>query len=422
MSKTSKQNSIAWILAAGLVLSMLYHYWNEASRGLGFPWNTFLFMPGARFTDFYDQIPALASRNPYLGVPAVYFPFWFVLGLPLTWFNPDLGLKLFIAVFFIFWAPFAAYWLWNSERKLLSNIITVLIYVLCPLPVLFALDRGNSELLVFLLIGTWVIAEDFAQKAKMAGRKSVVFYQALAVGSLAAATAFKGYPGLYLLTYLPGRRIKEAASVVVSAAALTFGSLLWLGGPILSRIAKWRHDLEHYRFGYVIDQAGLAYNVSLLGFEKLFFGVVLGMAGADDPKLMNIANRLVPWNTAITLIGLVLLAVWYWRAQPHHFKRWQLLLLPTIAFLTLSEVSAIYKMLHLLFPLLIYSASDEHDRKDPIYVALFGLALIPKDYGYLLMHPMYPASIASLLDPLILLALAWSVLMSTRSKMEKDYT
>jgi hypothetical protein len=62
---------------------------------------------------------------------------------------------------------------------------------------------------------------------------------------------------------------------------------------------------------------------------------------------------------------------------------WKRVAILVIAMLLLPQVSADYKLIHIFIPLFLYINAPRPSRLDWLYIVLFGLLLIPKDY-YLL--------------------------------------
>jgi hypothetical protein len=66
-----------------------------------------------------------------------------------------------------------------------------------------------------------------------------------------------------------------------------------------------------------------------------------------------------------------------------------------IAMLLFPQVSADYKLIHIFIPLFLFINAPKPDRLDWVYVILFGLLLIPKDY-YLLSKVFSDAGVADI--------------------------
>src|SRR5437660_4076599 len=78
LTKESRINQLATIVLIGFALSWFYYYYKGTCLRLPYPNNTFLFVPGTDFGDFYNAVVGLIGYNPYLtkaGIPGNYFPF-----------------------------------------------------------------------------------------------------------------------------------------------------------------------------------------------------------------------------------------------------------------------------------------------------------------------------------------------------------
>ncbi len=61
---------------------------------------------------------------------------------------------------------------------------------------------------------------------------------------------------------------------------------------------------------------------------------------------------------------------------------WRRVAILVLVMLLLPPLSADYKLLLIYLPLYLFIDCDERSRLDPAFLAIFGLLLIPKDYGY----------------------------------------
>jgi hypothetical protein len=82
-------------------------------------------------------------------------------------------------------------------------------------------------------------------------------------------------------------------------------------------------------------------------------------------------------------------------------ERWKLVLLATVPGLLLPYVSADYTLIQLYFPLVFFLNARRVSRWDVVYIALFGILLVPVDYYYILGDIsisviIYPASLVAL--------------------------
>ncbi|MEJ7797555.1 MAG: hypothetical protein WKF42_03575 [Solirubrobacteraceae bacterium] len=79
----------------------------------------------------------------------------------------------------------------------------------------------------------------------------------------------------------------------------------------------------------------------------------------------------------------------------------------TGAMILVPAISFEYRMLHLYLPLLLFVAAHEPRRSDPLFVALFGLLLVPKGLPIL----FDDVNVGSLVNPLLLAVLMTAVVI-----------
>ncbi len=108
---------------------------------------------------------------------------------------------------------------------------------------------------------------------------------------------------------------------------------------------------------------------------------------------------------SLHLLGLVAHAVF------RETERWKLVLLATVPGLLLPHVSADYTLIGLYFPLVFFLNARRVSRLDVVYVALFGILLVPVDYYYFLYYIprdntiLHDISISVVIYPAALVAL-----------------
>jgi hypothetical protein len=106
----------------------------------------------------------------------------------------------------------------------------------------------------------------------------------------------------------------------------------------------------------------------------------------------------------ITLYAVAAAAIFLGLAAHAVFReteRWKLVLLATVPWLLLPYVSADYTLIQLYFPLVFFLNARRVSRWDVVYVALFGILLVPVDYYYILGEIsisviIYPAALVAL--------------------------
>ncbi len=404
LDRIQKIRVLRAILFFGTVGSYLFHTWWRLVRRHGFPRDTFFFTPVARYSDFFDIVRSAAKPSPYLDQTSVYFPFTFLEVFPFTLFDPLIALGVLFAIFFAFLIAFHTFWLRDARESALQYGISVGIFTIFSFPVLFALDRGNFELLLLIHIGVWFMAQEWLFRRADFRRLATV----VSVIALGSAIAMKGYPGLLLLVNLAERRFKTMFATLALAGVLTFVGLATMGDGLALELARYQGNLLHFRHMYSVRHPGLGYGISLWGFVRVYFGKVLSLAPPGDTQLEKFSALILPYSGFATIVPIAFVSTVV--ALVRKLPRWQLFGLPIFSFILFTEVSFVYKLMHLIFPIALFLNAETKSPDDTRYVVLFGLLLIPKDYRYLIMHHNYPVSLATVIDPVLLLILITLVL------------
>jgi hypothetical protein len=257
------------------------------------------------------------------------------------------------------------------------------ILIVLSYPVLFALDRTNLEILLFVFFAGFFYF--------LYVRESVW----LAALFLAAAIAFKLYPATLLVLLLAERRFKACALTIIFALGLTvIGTAAMAGLGHFSLAALWQMDSNgkaFYQQTMVIGGGGIQHGHSLWGLVAL-------------PTYLH-GEAVLHWRTMLYEVaaGLIflLLALHVIFRETERWKRVLLLMVPAVL---LPFVSADYTLIQLYFPLVFFLNARRASRWDVAYVALFGVLLIPVDYHYLVLSG-YGVSTSVIIYPVAMLAL-----------------
>lgn len=374
------------IVLIGTVVSIGFHYVGGYWLGWDYPRSTFLFVPKDHLNDWdnpYLYAQALLRGDP---APYIYFPFAGLATAAATVLPMRLGSALLVAVFLVVLALMLRGWVVDLEEHALVRLQYGFVLVALSYPVLFALDRANLELLVFVFLAGFFY---FLYVRKLAW---------LAALFLAAAIAYKLYPATFLLLLLAERRVKLCVLTILVAVALTAagsGFLMLEGGYGPGTL--WQLNSREkavYQQVTVMDGVGLQHGHSLWGLTRVP-GLLRG-TGWSSPS--HLATSLYPAGAALIFVLLALHVVF------REKERWKQVLLVTLAALLLPFVSADYTLIHLYFPLLFFVNSPRVSRWNMTYAALFAVLFIPVDYYYLSVA-MYGVSTSVIVYPLALVAL-----------------
>lgn len=386
MEKDSKINLISAIILVGFALAVFFHYVMGAYLHHSYPYNTFLFAPHGRFSDFFDSIRHASQLNPYFVEsklePAVYFPFAYLFLYLIFLIGKTFTFSLIISIFLL--ALFLVYFNYkflkteNSEK--ISLFKNIFIFSFLSYPFLFVIDRGNIESFVFIFIALF-----FYFYLKKDYMKGIIF--------LSFAIAMKMYPGIFLLLFLKDKKYREIAYAVFLTFALTFTSLLIFKGSLYSNIHGMFSGLNYFKNAYIIGSMGTNYNSSLFGIIKICVLSLKKLSWAAPFLSVKISAAVF---SVLSLISVGLSSLYVLFVEKTLWKQTAIL---TIVMILLMPVSFDYKLISLFIPVWLFINSDDKSKHDIVYAVLFGLLLIPKQYYFV--HS--DISISVFLNPLIMI-------------------
>ncbi len=365
-AKRRRVRLLVTIVLVGTVTAIAYHYaiWFYYSNRNA-P-STFLFIPVDHFND-WDNLYIFAQD--YLrGIPGpfAYFPFAILLAVAATVLPMRLGFVLVAALFLVILVLTLRNWVVDCEEHALTRIQYGFVLVALSYPVLFVLDRGNVEMLVFVFIAGFL----YFLYVRESTVPAAVF--------LAAAIAFKLYPATLLLLLLAERRFRALALTLVMAVGFTaLGALAVTAIGHYSLAELWDMNSsgkDLYQASMVTHGGGVQHGHSLWGAMAV-------------PRLL-LPSRLASWQiTLYALVAGLMFTGFAVHAVFRETERWKLVLLAVAPALLLPYVSADYTLIHLYFPLVFFLNSPRVSRWDVLYVSLFGVLLIPVDYYYFAASP-----------------------------------
>ncbi|MEA4863734.1 MAG: glycosyltransferase family 87 protein [Victivallaceae bacterium] len=385
--RSTAENSTAgqrlwWILAltgGGMALAAIFHFLLCGRLlELPYPWNTFLFNPEVRFSDFTNHLNAAMSLAPYRpeAKETVFLPFaygvFFLFGQLGRWAFPvfaTLGSTGFIA--------FAA-------AVLPKHRWAALPMLLFCYPAWMAFDRGNIDLLNFAFLAFGIYA--FDRDRPLTGALLLAF-----------PIAVKLSPAVFLAVPLAKRRYGAAAIAAGVAVALNLAMLPMLRHSVPEALAGWRAQLAIFETNFIYGNSAFLYNCSMFGVFK----------AALRPFLSPGAIKTVYWFFAVGL-GAALLAAAMRLKPPTTFATSTL---AAAIFILCPNFSMDYRLLTLYVPILFW-IRDGSGGKDVSFALLLATAVIPKNYWF---FGNSWVGIGTAINPLVLLALATAVIVQCRT-------
>jgi len=387
-----KRATACRLIFVGTLAAMLYHFvlMRLPAISAGYPYNTFLFDPVDRFSDFNDLFrPLVHGIHPYRD--SVYFPGGYVI---LNSFLPLRGYAL-AAFLFISLTSTSILVPCLLKNRSIRERLCLLAAVLVSYPMLFGIDRANLELLLLPLVLLW-------WTLRFKG------YHIAAAMCLGLAGSAKLYPLLLLLPDLISFRIRRLALTTGFVILFTLLGLMMMPGTMVDSLQMLAGNLSYFKTAYVHEGAGWYNSVSALSMAKTINFVIGALTGTDHRPL----NRFMALNWNLVVVAGLAAMLWGgWKLRRQH--EWKSIMVATAAMVLLPSVSADYKLLHILLPFILFlnAAPEINDRKIAV---VFALLLIPKSYLFLL----YNLSIAVILNPLLLIIL---LPMALRAQENRHY-
>jgi len=375
-AKTPEVREFLLICFAGLLLAAAIN-WGLYSRvlNLEYPWNTFLFNPEVRFSDFFQHLNAAENLNPYWeenAKEAVYQPFayliYFIFGKFGSW-----SYAVFLAISFAVWLslfltalPYKQIW-----RRSIVGVVLLLVQY----PVWMAVDRGNSDLLLAGVAG-WALWLLWRQR---------FWWGATLIGLLAA---FKISPAVFALCWLAKRKYWPVLFAGGLAVVVELASFKMLLTSFSMSIYGLKEHLDIYTYLYIYGNSGFMYNCTLYGWVKLLLMYWLPL-------------RFVVFFYKIPAVAVGGYLAWKAFMAKSLYK---IAGLTAIIFILCPHFSMDYRLLYLVGPLLLLWQSGAAATEKRALSRLYALIFIPKHYLFL---PGTWISVSSFINPVLLLILAW---------------
>jgi hypothetical protein len=385
MIQVDREKKIAisgFIILLGFILSAFYHYFLGVYKGMGYPYNTFLFLPSDQWMDFINLVRI--SQNPYAIVRGwSNFPFLYRF----AWLFRIGPINLMTTAFIFSFVVLFIYICWKNVKtpNQIETAKNVLILTLFSYPILISIDRANFEIVVFAcLYGYFNIYKKDPFVASI---------------FLALAVALKIFPAILALLFLADKKYKEFLFVAGFSLFLTLASYASYPGGVIENIKGNLANINLYNIYYVGQNIGFAFGNSLFGAIK-FIVYLVNPGLIDKPAATAFILRSIPYYYIFTFVVLFALFAYIAVVEKGYWKKVAILI---CALNLLPQVSGDYKLLHLFIVLFFFINDAEHERWDMLYLILLSLLLIPKDYYHL---PAFPeASLSVFLNPVLMIIL-----------------
>jgi hypothetical protein len=353
---------VGLIVLVGTVTATLFCAIVHLTTGLGYPYDTFLFRPSVRFSDFTQVYGLARSYGPPHDTTTVYSTELHLLMTLATALPASLVWLAFNALFL---ATLVCVVWFGVCRRIGGRPVRVaytLIFVTLSYPVLFVLDRGNLEMLLFVALAAFAYLHYV--------RKSAWSWLPLAL-----AVAGKYYLATLLVLYVKERRWRELGLALAAIVGVTLGSAVALslhsGFSVLQVLENTRTTLGGFadRFTYL----------AVVQHGHTLWGLVCMLIVWLNPPV--VASHLEPYYFVVCLALFAWVSV---RVVNLELAPWQSFTALLVAGLVLPFQSNDYTLVHMVLPLALigaYGVQTRHGRRSAVLIALL---LIPTAYVVLI--------------------------------------
>jgi hypothetical protein len=338
------------VMVVATPLAIIFHYVCRYYYGRMFPWSTFLVHPRFHFGDYYLSYSAAKRFGPGRSNNMVYSPLMHLLMNALTLLRPWMGFTLIVVAFLVVLALVCWKWITSAAALTAVRLQQVAVLVLLSYPVLFVIDRGNLEMVIFM----WLAAFFYLYY----GRRSRWAWVPLAL-----AIAGKYYWVTLLILPLSDRQTRQAVYALAGAVGATVVSA---AGVALTAHASLGRRSQDYESLFAAQHAH-----TLWAGIRLADGV-LGYPLFDVPHL----------SLDYFVVAAVVFMLIAYEVLSHEMAPWRRVLALVAATLVLPLESFDYTLLHLLFPLALLVCTAPVSRQSRAAVLLIAVCLVPVDYYY----------------------------------------
>jgi len=366
--KKNKINCITTIALIGTFIAIYFHYvFMGHYLDLGWPINAFGQPPEFFANDFTRTFQLTKDLSPYQDMTRVYSgndsvaygPFGFLFFSFFHWLpSMNRALFLFYCIFtIIFFCINYNFFSIKNQTSLLENIKNTFIITFITFPFLFAIDRGNIEIYVFLFSFFGVYAY-FKNNIKTAS-----FF-------LILATAIKIYPGIFFLFYLRDKKYKEFFYAFIAGVLFVLICFSFFKGSLLYQIESFYGQLQLVNEKCLLSVSSCkALNITPI-FKRIVFYISPALYSEYIVMLYNI-------------FSFILLLFTFAIIYTKRLQKWQELTLFVILIFFIPALSVRYKLLFIFIPIYYFLEENTLDKGkvyNIFYSISFGLMLIPFYY------------------------------------------
>ncbi len=358
MDKEKKLSIIVFIILFGFFVGAATFYILGNYLNLPYPFNTFLFNPTTKFSDFFVSLP----KSPFAEVNGVYFPISYILLIPFVLIkNKIISYLIFYSIFLGFVLFLNIKFCTCKSLNKLQNIQNIFILTFLSYPMLYSFDRGNIDTLLFI---------PFALSIFFFKNENYFFSAVL----LALENAMKPFMLPFVLLFLFKKKYKEFfLNLILTVFFIILGFEL-TNGNFYDNICHFIINCKSFMISDVYNPTFASGRASsLLSLIKLIF--CLNWHILSPQSLLKYYNYIAGFLTLIFV-------TFAWKEKVF----WKQIMILTLFVALSSHVFFDYKLIFFFIPLLLFITTTEKSKFDCAYATLFGLLMIPKGFFIYFTH------------------------------------
>jgi hypothetical protein len=390
-------NNISSFLRTMFFLVLIASLFNTiaSSLGLGFPYNTFLFLPEDVFADFFKVMDALKIVETWPGINAYQ-----EIGIN---HMPPLAVSVYVCMAYcikflaftkattyllIFVLPLLILLLQSS---FFSNKSRYWFLILFSYPILIVLTRGNVAILVFVSLAFFILRIE-----------NIIFSMLF----LAIATSIKITPVIFIIYFLVyyqnnwKKIVAGLACFVLFIAIINYLSVSLVSAAVSPTVYDpfyFFKAVDKYENVYIEQFQGLRYGSSFYMALRYVINILDKHTGLGFFHfLLNIKPLIVNFTVFLLLLGLYLWRFSFEKLKAFILNRDNILKVVSIVFVLFTPVTADYYLTILILPL-FFIRFEHFKLPERIFYLLI---LIPKNYFF-----YHFISLQVFINPLLLLAM-----------------
>ncbi len=402
MDKSNKVLILSIIVMMGFVMAVIYHYILGSYLDKPYPYNTFLWPSKMAFQDFTDFLPAAKNLNPFGKIDAHvnYFPLAYLILFPFAFITNKMASYLCFTSIFLFVFTYMNIKNFSCENLTrLQNFQNIFILTTASYPLITLLDRGNFDMMLFVLFVVFIYS--FNSKQYL-----------MSAMILAVMNAIKPFSLIFLVLFLFKKKFKYLLLSTIVSFALIMGSFMVLKGNFFDQISTLIVNLSTIKSFYVYENfnhRGMFAGSSLFMALKLLFTRFTISSLVLTPVLSKFYTYLSLLITAIVV---------FFGAKEKIF--WKQISLLSLYMLLMPYITNDYKLIFLFVPIWLFVNAKEKTKFDLAYAILFGLLLIPKNIiiPYSLANLPWWFSASILINPLIIMIFMGLIIFEQFSKKQ----